>query len=89
MCELRSFCNGTQGRREGEAGSAGSGADRGSGYFEVTAQARAQRPSLEELGTLDTDNQDWKAFREEKQVTKNKKKHRKVCPSLSSFYSFS
>lgn len=51
---------------EGEAGPAGvcpcrgSGADRGSGFFEVTAQARAQQLFLEELGILDTNTQDLK-----------------------------
>lgn len=51
---------------EGEEGPAGvcpcrgSGADRGSGFFEVTAQARAQQLFLEELGILDADNQDLK-----------------------------
>lgn len=38
----------------------GSGADRGSGFFEVTAQTRAQQLFLEELGILDTNNQDLK-----------------------------
>lgn len=50
---------------EGEEGPArvcpcrGSGADRGR-FFEVTAQARAQQLFLEELGILDTNNQDLK-----------------------------